>query len=55
MREVLLSTDPPVSLTRHADACLTEQRETDAPDTVHAGGTLVTRVGKDVRWWTWVG
>ncbi|MCH5676187.1 DEAD/DEAH box helicase [Streptomyces gilvus] len=55
MREVLLGTDPPVSLTRRAQACLAEQREMDAPDTVHPGGTLVTRVGKDVRWWTWAG
>lgn len=55
MREVLLGADPPVSLTRRADACLAEQRDTDAPGTVHPGGTLVTRVGKDVRWWTWAG
>ncbi|MFD5635746.1 DEAD/DEAH box helicase [Streptomyces sp. NPDC127077] len=55
MREVLLGTDPPINLTRRATACLTEQRETDAPDTVHPGGTLITRVGKDVRWWTWAG
>lgn len=55
MREVLLGTNPPVSLTRRAEACLTEQRETDAPDTVHPGGTLITRVGSDVRWWTWAG
>ncbi|WP_367323614.1 DEAD/DEAH box helicase [Streptomyces sp. HUAS ZL42] len=55
MREVLLGTDPAVSLTRRAEACLAEQRETDAPDTVHPGGTLVTRVGADVRWWTWAG
>jgi ATP-dependent Lhr-like helicase len=55
MREVLLGTDPPVSLTRRAEACLAEQRETDAPGTVHAGGTLITRVGSDVRWWTWAG
>ncbi|MFI6494568.1 DEAD/DEAH box helicase [Streptomyces sp. NPDC050564] len=55
MREVLLGTDPPVSLTRRATACLTEQRESDAPDTVHPGGTLITRVGSDVRWWTWAG
>ncbi|GGP99734.1 DEAD/DEAH box helicase [Streptomyces roseolilacinus] len=55
MREVLLGTDPPVALTRRAEACLTEQRETDAPDTVHPGGTLITRVGSDVRWWTWAG
>ncbi|KOV50360.1 ATP-dependent helicase [Streptomyces sp. AS58] len=55
MREVLLGTDPPVTLTRRAEACLAEQRETDAPDTVHPGGTLITRVGSDVRWWTWAG
>ncbi|WEO97763.1 DEAD/DEAH box helicase [Streptomyces sp. FXJ1.172] len=55
MREVLLGSDPPVSLTRRADACLVEQREADAPDTVHQGGTLVTRSGRDVRWWTWAG
>ncbi|HCA87291.1 MAG TPA: ATP-dependent helicase [Streptomyces sp.] len=55
MREVLLGADPPVSLTRRAEACLAGQRETDAPDTVHPDGTLVTRVGRDVRWWTWAG
>ncbi|WP_316743774.1 DEAD/DEAH box helicase [Streptomyces sp. MK7] len=55
MREVLLGEDPPVSLTRRALACLAEQRESDAPDTVHPGGTLITRVGADVRWWTWAG
>ncbi|MGQ4360762.1 DEAD/DEAH box helicase [Streptomyces sp. SAS_272] len=55
MREVLLGEDPPISLTRRAEACLSEQRETDAPDTVHPGGTLITRVGPDVRWWTWAG
>ncbi|QUC61558.1 DEAD/DEAH box helicase [Streptomyces sp. A2-16] len=55
MREVLLGTDPPVSLTRRAEACLAEQRETDAPDTVHPAGTVITRAGSDVRWWTWAG
>lgn len=55
MREVLLGTDPPVSLTRRAETCLAEQRETDAPATVHPGGTLITRVGSDIRWWTWAG
>lgn len=55
MREVLLGENPPVQLTRRAGACLAEQRETDAPDTVHPGGTLITRVGTDVRWWTWAG
>jgi ATP-dependent Lhr-like helicase len=55
MREVLLGEDPPVSLTRRAERCLAEQRESDASDTVHPGGTLITRVGADVRWWTWAG
>lgn len=55
MREVLLGEDPPVSITRRAETCLAEQRENDAPDTVHPGGTLITRVGRDVRWWTWAG
>ncbi|MFI6287477.1 DEAD/DEAH box helicase [Streptomyces sp. NPDC051018] len=55
MREVLLGADPPVSLTRRARACLTEWREDEAPGTAHPGGTLVTRVGGDVRWWTWAG
>ncbi|MFE2759025.1 DEAD/DEAH box helicase [Streptomyces halstedii] len=55
MREVLLGADPPVALTRRAEACLAEQRETDAPDTVHPDGTVITRVGNDVRWWTWAG
>ncbi|MFE7760903.1 DEAD/DEAH box helicase [Streptomyces sp. NPDC057438] len=55
MREVLLGASPPVSLTRRAEGCLAEQRETDAPDTVHPGGTLITRVGADIRWWTWAG
>lgn len=55
MREVLLGADPPVALTRRAEASLAEQRETDAPDTVHLDGTVITRVGNDVRWWTWAG
>lgn len=55
MREVLLGADPPVTLTRRAGARLAEMREAKAPDTAHPGGTLVTRVGNDVRWWTWAG
>lgn len=55
MREILLGTEPPVALTRRAEACLTQAREDDAPGSVHSGGTLVTRVGDDVRWWTWAG
>ncbi|GAA1011408.1 ATP-dependent helicase [Acrocarpospora pleiomorpha] len=55
MRDVLLGADPPVSLTRRAHARLGEWREEDAPGIVHPGGTLITRVGEDVRWWTWAG
>lgn len=55
MREVLLGVDPPVPLTRRAEACLSEWRSHEAPHTVHPGGTLVTRAGTDVRWWTWAG
>ncbi|MCZ7416030.1 MULTISPECIES: DEAD/DEAH box helicase [unclassified Streptomyces] len=55
MREVLLGADPPVSVTRRAGAVLTEWREEDAPHLVHPGGSLVTRHGSDVRWWTWAG
>ncbi|MBB5784568.1 hypothetical protein [Nonomuraea jabiensis] len=54
MREVLLGADPPVSLTRRAQACLADWRE-EAPAVVHPGGTLITRDGADVRWWTWAG
>ncbi|GHJ36000.1 DEAD/DEAH box helicase [Streptomyces sp. TS71-3] len=55
MREVLLGADPPVSLTRRAEAVLAEWRRLDGPDLVHPGGTLITRVGGDMRWWTWAG
>ncbi|MFF3456053.1 DEAD/DEAH box helicase [Streptomyces sp. NPDC002730] len=55
MREVLLGADPPIALTRRAQACLQEWREEKGPDLVHPAGTLVTRAGEDVRWWTWAG
>ncbi|MGW0201121.1 DEAD/DEAH box helicase [Nonomuraea sp. NPDC003201] len=55
MREILLGADPPVSLTRRAQAKLAEWREEEAPSTVHPGGTLITRAGDDVHWWTWAG
>ncbi|WP_327408771.1 DEAD/DEAH box helicase [Streptomyces sp. NBC_01281] len=55
MRDVLLGSDPPVSLTRRADVCLREWRDEEAPSLVHPGGTLVARQGNDVRWWTWAG
>ncbi|MEO3875904.1 DEAD/DEAH box helicase [Nonomuraea sp. B12E4] len=55
MREVLLGTDPTVSLTRRAQARLTEWREEEAPSIVHPAGNLISRAGDDVRWWTWAG
>ncbi|WP_330333129.1 DEAD/DEAH box helicase [Streptomyces sp. NBC_00536] len=55
MRDVLLGADPPVSLTRRAEVCLLEWREEDAPQLVDPDGSLITRLGTDVRWWTWAG
>ena len=55
IRDVLLGTDPPVRLTRRAQAALAEARET-APELVHPGGTVISRGSAgDVRWWTWAG
>ncbi|WP_097880375.1 DEAD/DEAH box helicase [Streptomyces sp. st140] len=55
MRTVLLGEDPPVSITRRAEVCLTGWREDEAPELVHPTKSLVTRHGADVRWWTWAG
>ncbi|MEV2257178.1 DEAD/DEAH box helicase [Streptomyces anulatus] len=55
MRTVLLGEDPPVSITRRAEVCLTGWREDEAPELVHPTMSLVTRHGADVRWWTWAG
>ncbi|WP_371478810.1 DEAD/DEAH box helicase [Kitasatospora sp. NBC_00315] len=55
MREVLLGADPPVALTRRAQARIQQLRDEEAPDSVHPAGSLVTRFGDDVRWWTWAG
>jgi ATP-dependent Lhr-like helicase len=55
MREIMLGAEPPVRLTRRAVARLTELREDKSAESVHPGGTLITRVGTDVRWWTWGG
>jgi ATP-dependent helicase Lhr and Lhr-like helicase len=55
IRDVLLGADPPVRLTRRAQAALAEAREV-APDLVHPGGTVISRgAAGDVRWWTWAG
>ncbi|WP_406001061.1 DEAD/DEAH box helicase [Streptomyces sp. NBC_00829] len=55
-REVLLGTDPPVTLTGRAKTALTQARE-GSSELVHADGTVVVRGGRDtnVRWWTWAG
>ncbi|GGW51428.1 DEAD/DEAH box helicase [Streptomyces xantholiticus] len=55
MRDVLLGSDPPVTLTRRAEVRLQEWRDEDAPHLVHPGGTLIARRGNDIRWWTWAG
>lgn len=53
-REVLLGADPPIRLTTRARDVLAKVREEHLP-TVHPGGTVITRNGTDVRWWTWAG
>ncbi|WP_405858853.1 DEAD/DEAH box helicase [Streptomyces sp. NBC_01515] len=55
-REVLLGADPPVSVTRRAEAALAQARE-DSAELVHPDGTVIVRGGHDtnVRWWTWAG
>ncbi|GLZ16342.1 ATP-dependent helicase [Actinomadura sp. NBRC 104425] len=55
MRDVLLGADPPVSLTRRAGARLQTLRSEKAAESVHPAGLVITRVGGDVRWWTWAG
>jgi ATP-dependent Lhr-like helicase len=55
MREVLLGQDPPVRITRRATTRLGDLRTDRSVDWAHPGGTLITRVGRDVRWWTWGG
>jgi ATP-dependent Lhr-like helicase len=55
VREVLLGTDPPVSLTKRAVSCLAEARD-HFLEQVHPGGTLISRgPGGYLRWWTWAG
>lgn len=54
VRDVLLGEDPPVSLTRRAEARLAAGREKHL-DVVRPAGTVITRRGDDVRWWTWAG
>jgi len=51
---VLLGADPPTALTQRAKRVLAEVRDEHVP-AVHPGGTIITRAGDDVRWWTWAG
>jgi len=53
-REVLLGADPPVALTQRTKRVLAEVRD-EHVSAVHPGGTVITRTGDDVRWWTWAG
>jgi ATP-dependent Lhr-like helicase len=53
-RDVLLGEDPPVKLTHRAQRVLTETRE-DHGLTAHPAGTVISRSGMDIRWWTWAG
>ncbi|MFC0505734.1 DEAD/DEAH box helicase [Micromonospora costi] len=55
MRDVLLGSDPPVSLTGRAQTRLASLRQ-DFEALVHPGGTLVVRDRDgELRWWTWAG
>jgi ATP-dependent helicase Lhr and Lhr-like helicase len=54
VRAVLLGDDPPVRLTARAEKVLAELRDSEL-STVHPGGTVIARQGRDVRWWTWAG
>jgi ATP-dependent Lhr-like helicase len=53
-RDVLLGADPSVKLTDRARKVLAELR-TEEYAIVHRAGTVITRQGLDVRWWTWAG
>ena len=53
-RDVLLGAEPPVARTQRAQHALAEVRDEHVP-VVHPGGTVITREGEDVRWWTWAG
>jgi ATP-dependent Lhr-like helicase len=53
-RDVLLGQDPPVKLTHRAQRVLAETREEHGL-TAHPAGTVISRSGMDIRWWTWAG
>ncbi|RJQ78836.1 DEAD/DEAH box helicase [Pseudonocardiaceae bacterium YIM PH 21723] len=54
MAQVLVGTDPPVRMTERAVRTLAELRD-DRMAVVHPGGSVITRTGVDLRWWTWAG
>jgi ATP-dependent Lhr-like helicase len=56
MRDVLLGTDPSVTLTKRAVVQLQRVRD-ERRGFVHPGGNVVVRDDEtdDVRWWTWAG
>ena len=54
MRDVVLGADPPVRLSPRAVSALADIRD-DYRNAVHPGGTMITRKGSDLRWWTWGG
>ncbi len=53
-RKVLLGADPRVALTQRAKRILAEVCD-EHLSAVHPAGTVITRDGEDVRWWTWAG
>ncbi|MEV0294922.1 DEAD/DEAH box helicase [Nocardia sp. NPDC050710] len=55
IREVLLGTDPPVSLTGRATVQLAEQRGGLKVEVGTPGSTIIVRQGDALRWWTWAG
>lgn len=54
MRGVLLGTEPPTRMTRRASARLAEVR-LRGESVVDRAGTVLYRMGDDLRWWTWAG
>ncbi|KQY36822.1 ATP-dependent helicase [Nocardia sp. Root136] len=55
IRDTLLGTDPPVSLTKRARVQLDDIRATKALNITRGNATVIEREGDAVRWWTWAG
>lgn len=54
-RDVLLGSDPPVTMTRRATERLTAERD-EKSSLVHPGGNVIVRDhDSELRWWTWAG